>query len=184
MLILNLKPFPHLATERLVLRELEKEDAAEIMVLRSDVKVNEFLDRPKSTTLHEALEFINKIKNVIAKNESVYWAIALKNNNQLIGTICYWNISKENDIAEIGYELLPGFQGKGIMQEAISKVILFGFDTMKLKVITALSAAGNHKSIQLLERNNFKLDTNFKYGKREELGNNVIYFLVKKTELF
>src|SRR5437868_13096004 len=121
MLNLNFTPFPNLITERLFLRQLKIEDANEIFTLRSSDEVNRFLDRPKATTIDEARQFINKINDGINKNESVYWAITFKNDSKLIGTICYWNISKENDRAEIGYELQPRYQGKGIMQEAILK---------------------------------------------------------------
>ena len=62
---------------------------------------------------------------------------------------------KEDLVAEIGYALLPGFQGKGIMQEAIEKVIEYGFISMKLKSIVADLKPANIKSIKLLERNGF-----------------------------
>src|ERR1700741_14741 len=154
-MVIDLNIFPVLTTDRLVLRRLRLNDAHEIMLLRSDEKVNEFLNRPKSTNLAEAGEFIQKIEKSISKNESVYWAITLKGNDELIGTICYWNISFEKELAELGYELRPHFQGKGYMQEAIGAVIQYGFNTMKLKVITALPTADNVKSIQVLLKNNF-----------------------------
>ena len=125
MLNLNFTPFPNLTTERLALRHLNLNDANDISVLRSDSRVNEFIDRPGSTTIEEARNFIEKIEKGITANESVYWEITLKNQPNVIGTICYWNISAEDEMAEIGYELKPEFHRQGIMQEAISKVIAF-----------------------------------------------------------
>lgn len=58
--------------------------------------------------------------------------------------------------AEIGYELLPDFQGKGIMQEAISKVIDFGILHIGLNSIEAYTHSKNQSSTRLLEKFNFK----------------------------
>jgi ribosomal-protein-alanine N-acetyltransferase len=167
---------PILTTERLILRSLTLEDAPEILRIRSDDKVNKYLDRPKATSIEDALVFIRKI---LAANESFYWAISLKDNNTLIGAVCLWNINIEKKSGEIGYELHPDYQGKGIMQEAITAVIKYGFETAGFDVIAALSSADNEKSIQLLERNNFVKDTNFEYISKEELDNQVGYILKK-----
>jgi ribosomal-protein-alanine N-acetyltransferase len=56
------------------------------------------------------------------------------------------NIRKAENRAEIGYELLPSFQGKGIMHEAISEVIEFGFQEMQLQTIEAWSKIENFNS--------------------------------------
>lgn len=156
MLQLNFTPFPDLFTERLILRQLNANDANEIFKLRSDEGVNKYLNRPKANSLEDAKEFINKINNAIQNNESLYWAIMFKENLSLIGTICLWNISKENYTAEIGYELIPDYHGKGIMQEAFLKVIEYGFENMKLKRIEAYTHTDNESSIKLLVKNNFK----------------------------
>jgi len=156
MLKLNFSPFPTLTTERLSLRQLMPEDADAIFSLRNNEIVNQYLGRPKATSAAEAVAFIDKITKGIANNQSMYWVISLKEDPQLIGTICIWNIDIEKDTAEIGYELLPAFHGKGIMQEALAAVIGFGFGTMQLKTIAAYTVPGNMASSKLLERNGFK----------------------------
>ena len=152
-------------------------DAKEIMALRSNEQVNEFLERPKSIDLNGAKKFIEKIVTLIDDNESVYWVIALKENDVLIGTICCWNISVENDTAEIGYELHPTYQGKGFMQEATSKVLDYCFNKMQLKTIIAFTHPANDKSRRLLEKNNFLMDATNKYSGAGEAGEQVVYFL-------
>jgi ribosomal-protein-alanine N-acetyltransferase len=183
MLHVNFTPFPTLATDRLVLREIEKEDANEIFILRSDERVNEFVVRPKANSVEDANEFINKIQSGITKNELVMWAITLKNEPKLIGTIVYWNFNKENYKAEIGYELLPAFHGMGIMQEALLKVIEFGFKKMKLKTIEAYIHPNNYKSIKLSVKNNFVIVPPVKSdaGIKEEGVEYLVYSLINKT---
>src|SRR5687768_3101763 len=183
MLQLNFNPFPDLTTERLVLRQLNPGDDNEIFAIRSDDRVNKFLDRPKCTTIEEAREFIDKINNNIKNNDCIYWGINFKNDNKLIGTICFWNISKEEYKAETGFELHPDFQGRGIMHEALSKIIQYGFSVLQLKSIEGWTNARNISSMKILEKNNFKrdMDAENKNKGNEELVNMVIYSLDKKS---
>ena len=160
MLTITFTPFPVLKTERLTLRQLTINDDKEIFALRSDKQVNKYLDRDPCNTIEDARKFIDKIAETVRKNEGIYWAITLTDNRNLAGTICLFNFSNENDQAEIGYELLPAFQGQGIMQEAISKVIAFGRDVIGLKAIEAYTHIENKSSSKLLEKFNFKKQEN------------------------
>ena len=67
----------------------------------------------------------------------------MNGTDKLIGTNCLFNFTNDNLNAEIGYELLPDFQGKGIMQEATSKVIDFGIQHMGVNSIEAYILAKN-----------------------------------------
>ena len=151
-------PFPVLVTENLLLRQLAASDAPEILELRSNEQVNRFVDRNKANSLEDALSFINLINQNIANNKAIYWGLQPKNDLKLIGTICLWNLSPQECRAEIGYELLPDFQGKGLMQQAISNVIEYGFKTMHLQTIEAWTVKQNLASTRILERNGFVVD--------------------------
>lgn len=166
--------FPILTTEHLILRQLETQDEEVIFFLRSDERVNKWLVAPIAQSVEEARDFIHKINTGISDNGWAYWGITLKNNNKLIGTICFWNISIEKNKAEIGYVLHPDFQGKGIMQEAIHKVIEYGFEKMNLRLIEAVLNPGNAKSITLLKKNGFVY--------AGELDDAVIYQLINSFE--
>jgi ribosomal-protein-alanine N-acetyltransferase len=155
MIEINLSPFPELSTPRLLLRQLNQDDAGEIFQLRSDEKANALIDRKTATSIDEARQFIDRIMIFENNNESVMWVITLKDNPKLIGTIVLWHIIKEKDQAEIGYELLPEYRGQGIMKEALSAVIEFGFKTLGLKTIVADSKAINLPSVKLLEKCGF-----------------------------
>ncbi len=174
---MNFTPFPTLSTERLLLRQMNNQDKNKIFLLRSDARVLQFINITKAETIADAEVFIEKINTYIVNNESILWGICLKGSSELIGTICFWNILKEDLIAEIGYALLPAFQGKGIMQEAIEKVIEYGLVSMKLKSIVADLTPANIKSIKLLERNGFIYTGK---SKEEDM---VIYTLRKAIQL-
>ena len=156
MLNRTFTPFPILITERLTLRQLEIADEKEIFTLRSDDEINKYLDRKVSITLDDARNFINMVNENINKNDSLYWAITLKDRNILVGTICLFGFSDENETCEIGYELLTNFQGQGIMREALEKVIDYAFNTIKVKKIEAFFHRDNQRSTKLLEKLSFR----------------------------
>ncbi|MDR3696535.1 GNAT family N-acetyltransferase [Mucilaginibacter sp.] len=152
--------FPVLTTERLILRELINSDIDELINLRSDAQVNQYLDRPKSITIEEAAAFVEKINNGLSKRW-YYWVISVNADEKLIGTICLWNFDEINKTIEVGYELMPPFQGRGLMREALRKVIEFGFDTAGFKQIIAYTNDGNARSKSLLEKAGFIRDQSF-----------------------
>jgi [ribosomal protein S5]-alanine N-acetyltransferase len=152
MLNKHFTPFPILTTERLTLRQLLINDEAEIFTLRSDSKINKYLDRQLSNTIEDARNFIHKVNENIYKNISLYWAITLRESNIFVGTICVYGFSEENDNCEIGYELLTNFEGQGIMQEAVQKVIDYAFNTIKVKKMEAFLHRDNVRSINLLKK--------------------------------
>ena len=184
MLEINLDPFPILSTERLTLREINKEDVEEIFFLRSDKQVLQFLDREPASSVNEAIEWIQMINESTKKNEVVTWAIALKNEPGLIGTITFWNIKKEHYRAEIGYALHPALQGKGLMQEAMTAVLDYAFKTLKLHSVEANVNPGNLASIKLLEKNHFVREAyhreNYYYNSR--FLDSAIYSLINPQE--
>jgi ribosomal-protein-alanine N-acetyltransferase len=178
---ISFSPFPILSTGRLNLRRLTLDDEGEIFAIRSDENIAEYLDRSLYRTIEEAQQFIDKINKEIENNEWIYWAISFKENPKLIGTICLWNFSEDKSIAEIGFELLPSYQGKGIMNEAVVAVIDYGFNSLSLRSIEGEVDPKNIRSIKLMERHGFKLVTEIRENDSQEVkeGKTVVYELIK-----
>lgn len=171
---INFTPFPKLASKNYVLRQLVNEDAKEIFAIRSDPKISEFLDREVYKSIDEAKGFIEKINTGIQKDEWIYWGVHCKDNKQLIGTICLWNFSEDKTKADIGFELMLSYQGKGIMQEVIPVILDYGFSKLGLSAIEGEVAPGNIKSIKLMQKYGFVLSED---ENGEENSAVVIYYL-------
>ena len=176
MLNTNFILFPTLKTKRLTLRQLSLNDEHEIFILRSDSEINKYLDRQMSNTVDDARNFINKVN----ENNLLYWAITFSNKNILIGTICLFSFSEENNKCEIGYELLPDFQRQGIMKEAIEKIIDYAFNIIKVQKIEAVPHKGNNSSINLLEKLSFKNSNEYD----KTIPELVCYYLVNEMNAF
>lgn len=155
------QPFQTLKTERLELRKITVSDCDEVFFLRSNKTVTKYIERSENSQTKnkaDALKFIQEIiTGGFKNNKSITWKITLKTNPKMIGSICLWNFSENYKIAEVGYDLNPIFQNKGIMTEALQCIIDYGFKKLKLDKIEAFTHIKNENSRKLLERNCFKL---------------------------
>src|SRR5687768_8321483 len=163
MLQPNFTPFPELSTERLLLRKITMEDLPDIFFLRSDQAVYQFLGKEPAREMKEVEEFITQVTKNLENNDGIIWAIVLKEAPaKVIGTICFWNMQKEHYRSEIGYALVPAHWRKGIMKEAILKVLQYGFEQMGLHSVEARLSSANIASAAVLESTGFVKEAYFK----------------------
>ncbi|MUU79716.1 GNAT family N-acetyltransferase [Winogradskyella endarachnes] len=178
---MNFNPFPVLTSEYLILRKVEESDNYTILHLRSDKIINQYIKRPEhrqTKSITDALNFIKTQHKNLENNVSIVWGITLKDQSELIGTICLWNFSENKKVAEVGYDLKTEFHNKGIMTEALNLVLNFGFKQLKLQKIEAFTHFKNESSKRLLTKNGFILNPI-----RKDLDNdfNLIYENFKDT---
>lgn len=86
------------------------------------------------------------------------WAVCEKNSGELIG-LCGLHYS--NDGIEVSYMFFPQFWGKGYAREAVSAGLDYGFNTLKIETIIAITQVANIKSCQLLNAIGMKHIYNF-----------------------
>lgn len=183
MLVLNFTPFPELKTQRLLLRKLEITDAGELFFLRSNEAVLRYLGKEPAKTVEEVEQFIKKIDKAIEENDSILWGIAFPDEPlTIIGTICIWNFQKEHYRAEIGYLLHPGQWRKGIMKEAITAVVDYGFNKLGLHSMEAMLSPENIASCAVLESTGFMKEAHFKesFYFNGKFGDTAIYSRLNK----
>jgi ribosomal-protein-alanine N-acetyltransferase len=157
---MNIQTFPVIKTERLTLRKIEESDSDVILFLRSDKSINKFINRPenrRTKNISDAIKHIRKLNADTKNNKSFAWGITVNDNPEIIGTICLWNFSKDYKTAEVGYDLNPNFQKKGIMSESLKSVVNFGFIELYIERIEAFTHIQNEKSKNLLVKNGFKI---------------------------
>jgi ribosomal-protein-alanine N-acetyltransferase len=157
---MNIQTFPVIKTERLTLRKIEESDSDVILFLRSDKSINKFINRPenrRTKNISDAIKHIRKLNADTKNNKSFSWGITVNDNPEIIGTICLWNFSKDYKTAEVGYDLNPNFQKKGIMSESLKSVVNFGFIELYIERIEAFTHIQNEKSKNLLVKNGFNI---------------------------
>ena len=120
--------FPTLASERLVLNQLNEADKDAVFNLFSSPEVIEYYDLDAFKDAEQALDLINFFNRRFIEKSGIRWAIRLKNSNELIGTCGFnsWNSKMQN--AVIGYDLLPTYWQQGYSTEAVKLIVKAAFD--------------------------------------------------------
>lgn len=73
-------------------------------------------------------------------------------NQAFVGLIALNLSNKKYNKGEVWYKLHPNHWGQGFATEALSKVLDFGFDTLKLHRVEAGCAVDNIGSVKVLEK--------------------------------
>ncbi len=148
-------PFPILETNRLVLRQLKVDDSENWFKNLSDDGVAVLIGMEPLENVEDSKSIINSFIDRYEKKNGMAWAIILKEDESFIGTCSYEKIDSHNLCGEIGYDLLKKYWGHGFMAEALSAIIDYGFEFLKLNRIEAHTAAINSASRNLLRRLGF-----------------------------
>lgn len=182
MLQINFNPFPNLDSDRLFLRQIVAEDVNEIFAIRSDAEIMRYIPRPLAKSNQDALDHIEVVNKGIKDNEFINWAIALKENNMLIGMISLLRIKPQNFRTEIGYVLHPDFHGQGIMNEAVKTVIDYAFNILKFHSLEAIIDPDNIASEKVLLKHHFVKEAHFKENEffDGKFLDSVVYSLLNK----
>ncbi|MCE7983234.1 MAG: N-acetyltransferase [Caldilinea sp. CFX5] len=157
MKISALSSYPVLQTERLILREVQPADAADVLVFRGDAYVQRFNSAPLQT-IEEATLFIADARNLYDAQGGIGWGITLRGEDRVLGGVSLHSWSQYHRRAEVGYDLARARWGQGIGSEAVRAVLHFGFTQLNLNRIEAATIADNHESVNLLKKLGFTLE--------------------------
>jgi len=86
------------------------------------------------------------------------YVLEIRHYDELAGIIDFHNGDKINMIVEIGYWLAEKFQGKGIITKSCRSCIDYAFQSLDFNRVVIKCAVGNHRSIGIPERLNFKFE--------------------------
>ena len=147
-----------LETDRFILRTWEITDLDDFFEYASVEGVGEKAGWEHHKSKDKSLEILKMFIE-----EKKVFAIVLKENQKVIGSIGIEELSEELDKdldnllgRELGYVLNKDYWNKGIMKEAVSKVVDYCFNTLKLNFLMASYFNYNIASKRVLENLNFK----------------------------
>ncbi|MEO1261531.1 MAG: GNAT family protein [Bacteroidota bacterium] len=102
-----------------------------------------------------------KDKELGKPGEWVQFAIAQKQNDQLVGDCAIKLHAPDPRIAEIGMSISPSFQQRGYAKEAMLGIMNFLFNQKEVHRIVEITDAENKASIQLLKSLGFRQEGHF-----------------------
>lgn len=152
------KKFPEIEIGNFVLREKRESDVENFFNYYTDPEVNKFIlcDMPRN--LEEARRELNYWRNVFYQNDGIYFAIARKDNDQLIGSIGLTTFNSYHNRIELSYDLAKEYWRQGITRSAINAVIKYGFEELRVNRIEAFTSTQNLPSKNLLLKCGFALE--------------------------
>lgn len=143
---------PPLLTERLLLRSLTLEDAQDVQHLAGERDIALMVCRiPHPYEDGMAEEWIRACADAYKKDEAINFAITLKTDKNLIGTIGL-ELEQENERAELGYWVGKPYWNHGYATEAARAVVAYSFEVLKLNRIYAYHFTRNPASGRVLEK--------------------------------
>jgi RimJ/RimL family protein N-acetyltransferase len=151
-----------LETERLILREVVKSDAAFMLDLLNQPSFIKYIGDRNVRTIAESENFIEtRYRKSYADHGYGLYLVELKfqipNSKFQIG-ICGF-VKRDNfEYADIGFAFLPQFEGKGYAFESASAVLKYGWTVLGFRQVLAITTQDNDKSGRLLEKLGFGFD--------------------------
>lgn len=151
--------FKELESDRLVLRKITSQDAAELYEIYSNKEVMLYFDdRGAFESMSEAEEMAKGYEEGLKNKWEMRWGIVLKETGKLIGTCGFHAISDYDKRVEVGYDLNREYWGQKIMTESLSLIFSFAFDVSDVNRIEAFIEPPNTGSRVLLEKLGFTLE--------------------------
>lgn len=151
-----MKAIPTLKTTRLTLRPFTLADAKDVQRLAGNEKIAATtLDIPHPYPDGVAEEWISLHQNLCEENKEIIWAITKIDNGELVGAIGF-KLRPEFNKAEFGFWVGVPYWNNGYASEALSAIIKYGFEEMKLNKIYAHHFVTNPASGKVMLKNGLK----------------------------
>jgi ribosomal-protein-alanine N-acetyltransferase len=154
--------FPSLTTNRLQLRQIQPTDAEALFAIFSDEEAMQFYGHEPHRSLEETRASIEQTQARYSRREAIRWGITLKGEDQVIGSCSFHHFDTDFHRSETGYELHRAFWGQGIMTEAMSAILTYGFAELGLHRVEAIIDSANERSKGLLLKLGFTYEGNLR----------------------
>ena len=140
-------------TARLRLRRFAPRDTGAFHAYRADDDVARFQSW-RDYSLEQAEAFIEEMSNTDpgVPGEPFQFAVALIDDDRLVGDCMLAIDAGDPPTAEIGYTIAPEHQGRGYSVEAAEAVLAYAFDRQGVVAVRAVTDTRNAPSIAVAER--------------------------------
>ncbi len=157
--MLNHKGTITLKTERLILRRFTLEDAEEMFNnWAKDSEVTKYLTWSPHSNVDASREIISIWITEYAKDTTYNWGIELKEIDKLIGSIGVVDLSAKDKRCEVGYCMSKDYWNKGLMTEALKRVMNYLFIDVGVNRIQAKHDILNPSSSRVMEKAGMKYE--------------------------
>lgn len=143
---------PTIKTPRLTLRKLRREDAQDMFEYASDRDLAYSGLWLPYDELQESIDDIEDALKDYADHTLIDWAIEHQADQKMIGRLGLQSYHPRHARADLSYALNRNYWGQGIATEAVSAILPFAFETLRLNRIGAYVLWDNHASMRVLNK--------------------------------
>lgn len=165
-----------LKTERLLLRELNPDDAENFYKLNLNPNVIKYTGNSAFKDIDEAKEFLENYLDY-KLNGFGRWAVIEKSNNEFLGW-CGLKYDQNLDETDIGFRFSEEHWNKGFATESAKACIDYGFENLNIKTIVGRAMSENVASIKVLEKIGLSFDKEFDFDEK----NKGVIYKIEKTK--
>lgn len=128
-------------------------DAEAVFAYSSDPRVTRHSGWGTHRSVEDSRSFLRFMVERYENGEPGNWGIVHKASGELVGNCGFaFGWSPEHARAELGYTLSRAYWGRGLMPEAVRRVIRFGFERLNLNRIEARCFAENSASERVMQK--------------------------------
>lgn len=148
-----------LKTKRLTLRPITMSDIPDIFAYTKNPEVSKLLEWDPPKHIDDTKEVVTTWLKNHQRNKSAHWAIVDNESNKVIGSIDIRHYDPKAHRAVIGYCLSQEYWGKGLMTEAVKRIIEYIFSETDITQIAASCRTDNPQSQRVLEKSGFRKES-------------------------
>ena len=154
---------PELRTERLILRQVKREDVQEIFdCWMRDEDVSRYMYWKSSDDINATREFVDYELGMLNSDDWYRWIIVSKDSGKIIGTCLIYD-NEEEKSWDISYNLGKIYWGNGYVTEAMQKALDFAKTELEIREIIAIHAVENPASRRVIEKLGFQYEKEVPY---------------------
>lgn len=143
---------PEYETDRLLLRKLLPKDACDMFAYARLPETSKYLLWEPHPSETYTLDLIRYLQKEYTTGRYSDFAIILKENSKMIGTVGFTSYDDKNKVAEVGYVISPEYWHRGIATEALSAILGIAFNELKAERVEAKYMPENIYSRCVMEK--------------------------------
>ena len=143
---------PEFETERLFIRKLLPRDASDMFSYASRPETSKYLlwdPHPSNAYTVDLISFLQKEYTTGRYSD---FAIILKSENRMIGTVGFTSYDEKNATAEVGYVINPDYWHRGIGTEALEAILSIAFSELNVQRVETKYMPENVYSRKVMEK--------------------------------
>jgi len=149
---------PILDTPRLTLRPVTLKDERDMYRCCCDPEVSRHVLWDTHQSMRDTRATIRSILKDYRAGVPASLAIVRKSDHRMIGTMGFMCVDCDNRCGEVGYSIARDCWNQGYATEALTALLHYGFDTLRLNRIEAMFETDNPASGRVMEKCGMRME--------------------------